>query len=437
MVESVAVSPGRWPFLFVVLTIWASVAPVAYVFHVGSFGIAPYEIFEACAVASCVFLWAKSPRSFVPPVGMWWLLAFMALTSASALMADNMRAVVTVLGRFWLGWLMVFLLPSVVTDRTRLGAFLDAMLIQAVVLIALTVGAALGSFDLPSLPPVLMIQFQKNEYATYLAFAVAVAFATVQSNWTAPWARRLAVAVAVSAVVSWSITYSRSGLVAMLGTLGLLTLLSRSRRVGFEAAALVLLGVVAWWIMPDTIQNTSARAVSSMSLHHLSTALGATGEVTTDDTFQQTIDERLVLDRAAVRTIGEHPLTGLGLTQWQVHSPVKTKVFDVKRWHPITVGATIHNRWLLIAAESGLPTLAAYLGFVGYALWRAWRLRPRVDAGTRFVLDAMIACTAALQVAMLAMPGTLWEYNQMALLVTAVVLAEREANARSQSLVAA
>jgi len=362
----------------------------------------------------------------------------MALTAASALMADNMRTVVTVLGRFSLGWLVVFLLPSVVRDRQWLGAFLAAMLFQAVVLIALTMGAALGSFNLPALPPVLMIQFQKNEYATYLAFAVAVAFATVHSNWTRPWARRLAGAVAVLAVTSWPITYSRSGLVAMLGTLGLLTLLSRSRRVAFEAAALMMLGVVAWLIMPSSIQHTSGRAFTSMSLHHLGTALGATeDDVTTDDTFQQTIDERLVLDRAAVRTIAEHPLTGLGLTQWQVHSPIKTSVFDVKRWHPITVGATIHNRWLLIAAESGLPTLAAYLGFVVYALWRAWRLRFRVDAGTRFVLEAMIACTAALQVAMLAMPGTLWEYNQMALLVTAVVLAEREANAGSQSLVAA
>jgi hypothetical protein len=49
----------------------------------------------------------------------------------------------------------------------------------------------------------------------------------------------------------------------------------------------------------------------------------------------------------------------------------------------------------------------------------------------------MIACTVALQLAMLAMPGTLWEYSQMALLVTAVAFAERESKVPSQSLVAA
>ncbi len=308
------------------------------------------------------------------------------------------------------------------------------MLFQAVVLVGLTLGAALSDFGLPALPPVLMIQFQKNEYATYLAFAVAVSFVAVHLNWTRPRVRRLAIVVAVLSVVSWPLTYSRSGLVALVGTMGLMTVLVRTRRVVLEVGTLLALGTIVWFTLPSQVQLTSARALRSLTPGRMSAAFEALGDEleTPSDTFEQTIDERLVLDRAAVRTIRQHPVIGLGLTQWEAQSPVKVSVFDVKRWRPITVGATIHNRWLLIAAESGLPTLAMYLGFVGWALWRAWRLRARVDAEMRFLLGVMIACTVALQVAMVAMPGTLWEYNQMAMLVTVLHVAQSDERRDSQ-----
>jgi O-antigen ligase len=408
----------QWLFGLVVLTVWTSVVPVAYVFHIGSFGIAPYEIFEGLALVVCGVQWIRGRLTLAWPTGLAWLLVFMALTSASALLAENARNVVALLGRFWLSWLMVFLLPTVLRDRARFGAFIGAMIVQAVVLIGLSLAGDVRAFGWPSLPRLFLAQFQKNEYATYLAFAVAVALVALNTDLVRPWVRKLAAAVPVLAVVSWPLTYSRSGLVAIVGTLALIVVLVRTRRIASQVVGIVLLGGVVWLALPGNVKSTSGRAVTSL------VSPGALASAA-PDVFDQTVRDRLVLDWAALGIIARHPVTGLGLTRWEAQSPVKTKIRDVKSQQVITVGATVHNRYLLIAVESGLPTLVGYLGFLAYLLTSAFRLRSRVAPEMRVVLDALIACTLSLQVAMLTMPGTLWEWNQVALLVAAERLASQ------------
>ena len=90
------------------------------------------------------------------------------------------------------------------------------------------------------------------------------------------------------------------------------------------------------------------------------------------------------------------------------------------------MGANIHNRYLLIAAESGVAALAGYLGFLGVLFTSAIRIRRRCDAGMRLLLSSLAACTAGFLVANLFIPGTLWEWNLLAVLATAVHIAGRE-----------
>lgn len=407
-------SARDWAFVLVVLTVWTSVAPVAYIFQIGSFGIVPYEIFEALAIFVCGLLCIRGEMRIVLPAGVWWLIAYMALTTASAWLAVDARAAFVQLSRFWLSWLVMFLVPMVVTDRRLLGWFLAAMLVQAFVLVALTLGAQLDALGLPSLPPVLLPEFHKNEYGTYLAFAIALGLVAWNTDLLPPRVRRVAMLIPSLAIISWPLTYSRSGLLAIVCTLMLLMFLERRRVVVRQGVALVVLGVVAWAILPGSARENSTRAVRSLAnvFQSNQSHTGAPAQ----DPFQRTVDERLVLDRAAIAAIAAHPLAGLGLTRWQAQSPVTTPVWDLKRSEVVVVGAAVHNQYLYIAAESGLPTLVAYLACLYVLLRRALIARRWADETMRFFLAALVACTVSLLLALLVMPGTLWEWNQLALL---------------------
>ena len=415
----------RWTYRAVVLTIWTSVAPVAYLFQVGSFGVVPYEIFEG--LAGVGWAWRSLHRRFrlAWPPGAIWLVPFMLLTGVSAIGTSDHRGALVLMMRNALSWFMVWLLPSVVTDRRQLVGLLKALFAQAIVLIIVVLLCGVSRFGLPALAGVVSTQFQKNDYATYLAFALALAIAARVAR---PLPAALSIAgsvIVVLAVVNWPLTYSRGGLVAMVVTLVLMVASEHRRRMTAEVLGVAALAVAVWLAMPSEVRQVSGAAIVSMGR----SAQGRPGdEVST--ALAKTVDERLVLDRAALETIRQHPLRGVGLGEWQWHSPLPNRVWDPKSKRPITVGAAIHNRYLYIAAESGVLTLAAYLLFLGSVFRSVLRLRAAVDPWMRVFLGALMASTIGLLVALLFATGSLWEWTQMAVLVTTERIARRELAAR-------
>lgn len=415
----------RWTYAAVVLTIWTSVAPVAYLFQVGSFGVVPYEIFEGLAGVGWALLAFRHRLRAASPPGVAWLVLFMLLTAASAIGTSDPRGALVLMMRFALGWFMIWLLPSVVTDRRQLIGLLKALLAQAIVVIIVAAVCGVGRFGLPSLASVVSSQFQKNDYATYLAFTVALAMA-VRIARPLPAAVRIAGSVIiVLAVISWPLTYSRGGFVAILLTLILMAAFERRGRATAEVLGVTALGVVVWLAMPAEVRRVSGEALASIA----EAAEGATTAKGPDDVsaaLAQTAAERMVLNRAALDTIRHHPFRGVGLGEWERLSPLPNKVWDPKSARPVTVGAAIHNRYLYIAAESGVLTLAAYLLFLGSLLRSMLRLRVQVDPWMRVVISALVACTLSLLVALLFATGSLWEWNQLAVLVTTERIARRE-----------
>jgi len=414
-----------WAFALVVLTVWSSVAPVAYVFHIGSIGVVPYEIFEGLAVVLCGVLWLRGGMKFAAFPGVWWFGAFMLLTTMSAWLAVDARAALVLLGRYWLSWLVIFLVPLVVTTRRQLRWFLVAMLVQGLVLVSVNIAAGLGATS-ETVRWFALTEFPKNEYATYLAFVVAIGLAVWNTDILQPRLTGAGLAMAALAIISWPLTFSRAGLLAIVGTLVLLVWFVRTRVVARQVAGLAVAGVVAWALLPSDVRANSSRAVSSLA--HVMGSLRAGGlpgaSASGDpDPFSRTMNERLVLDRAALAAIARHPLTGVGLTRWQAQSPVTTPVWDVKRGEAIVVGAVVHNQFLYMAAESGLPTLVAYLGFL-VVFWRgALAARAHADPALRFLLNALLACSMSLLVALLTMPGASWEWVELGLLVAVERLA--------------
>jgi O-antigen ligase len=414
----------RWTSRAVILTIWTSVAPVAYLFQVGSFGVVPYEIFEGLAGVGWTWRSLQRRSRLAWPPGAIWLVLFMLLTGVSAIGTSDHRGAFVLMMRNALSWFMIWLLPSVVTDRRQLVGLLKALLAQAIVLIVVVVLCGEARFGLPALAGVMSNQFQKNDYATYLAFALALAIA---ARIARPLPAALSIAgsvVVVLAVVSWPLTYSRGGLVAMVVTLVLMAAFEHRRRMTAEVLGVAALAVTVWLAMPSEVRRVSGAAIVSMGR----SAQGPDDEVST--ALAQTVNERMVLDRAALETIRQHPWRGVGLGEWQWHSPLPNRVWDPKSKRPITVGAAIHNRYLYIAAESGVLTLAAYLLFLGSVFRSVLRLRAAVDPWMRVFLGALMACTVGLLVALLFATGSLWEWTQMAVLVTTERVARRELAAR-------
>ena len=134
----------------------------------------------------------------------------------------------------------------------------------------------------------------------------------------------------------------------------------------------------------------------------------------------------------------DHPWFGIGYGQWVERSPIKLPVFDAKQGKPVMMGGSVHNRYLLIAVESGIATVVAYLLFVAALLSAAVRRRRLCgNRQLRYLLDALIASTAALLVAGLFIPGSLWEWTLFGSLAAACRLDTASSAARPDALVPA
>ncbi|HEX2254047.1 MAG TPA: O-antigen ligase family protein, partial [Thermoanaerobaculia bacterium] len=92
--------------------------------------------------------------------------------------------------------------------------------------------------------------------------------------------------------------------------------------------------------------------------------------------------DRLCMAEAGVRMIVERPLTGIGPEMVEHRYPIYRHPTAPRYWVP-----HLHNSFLQLAAERGLPALAAYLALLAASLAAAWsgyrreggRRGPRAD----------------------------------------------------------
>jgi putative inorganic carbon (HCO3(-)) transporter len=110
--------------------------------------------------------------------------------------------------------------------------------------------------------------------------------------------------------------------------------------------------------------------------------------------------DRLCMVISGVQIIRDHPWVGVGLDQVKRIYPLYRRD-DAPRWRT----PHLHNNLLQIAAERGLPALAAYLWLIGAFLTAAWRGLPRLTGGARAALAATLVAFVASSVA------GLFEYN--------------------------
>lgn len=86
---------------------------------------------------------------------------------------------------------------------------------------------------------------------------------------------------------------------------------------------------------------------------------------------------RLPMAMVALNVIKDQPIKGVGLNNYTrvMHAYDRTQ-----KWQTYTFPHPVHNSYLLIAAESGIPALIAFLWLIGAVYARAWPALSQLDS---------------------------------------------------------
>jgi O-antigen ligase len=176
----------------------------------------------------------------------------------------------------------------------------------------------------------------------------------------------------------------------------LLGSLTRSAWVGLAVAV----AIAAVLRSPRTLVAFPLGAVAFILLAPvpLLQRVGSTADLSDPSNY-----DRLCMAEAGLRMIAERPLTGLGpelvKQRYPIYRPATAPRYGVPH---------LHNAFLQVAAERGLPALAAYLLLMAAPLVAAWRLYRREGGRRGPRADLLIGVFTALVAFNLA---SLFEHN--------------------------
>jgi len=212
-----------------------------------------------------------------------------------------------------------------------------------------------------------------SHYMTYsgwllVAVLVVVTHALMERQW-------LLLVPVGAGVVALLLSYTRNAWVGL--AVGVLVLAAVWRRRLLLVYPLVALAV--WLVFPPSVVD---RALSTF------------------DPTQHANYDRLCMAAAGGKMIQDHPWTGVGPGMVKRTYPLY-RVDDAPTWS----ASHLHNNPLQIAAERGLPALAAYLWLVASFTGGAWRSLPALAGRRRTVVAAGLVAFAGITAA------GLFEYN--------------------------
>ncbi|MFN2444059.1 MAG: O-antigen ligase family protein [Vicinamibacterales bacterium] len=326
---------------------------------------------QICLALACL-CWVTSNvwhgRRLEAPRFFWALVAYAALTLLSASFARNAAASVADCRQ-----LTLFLLVPLVYDLAR-GSRARSMLS-----LILTIGAAsaiigitqYGILNYDNLNQ--RVQGTLSHWMTYSGTLMLVICAAVARLLYDTRDRAWALAIMPALVVGLALTLTRSAWVGTAAGVGVLFLMKDFRLL----ALLPIAAVLTLTFGPAALTNR----VYSIG-----------------DMQDETNRDRMAMLQAGAAIVAEHPLTGVGPDQIAVVYPAYRVPSAVK-----ASNLHLHNVPMQIAAERGLPALAAWIWFVallsGGLLWLFKRGRHR----------ALTAAAVSAVVAMLI--AGLFEYN--------------------------
>ena len=333
------------------------------------FSIAIAQFLLGVAVLCWLALMIVRRERFEAPAFFWPLTAYAALTLFSAVFSSDPRASFVDCKQ-----LVLFVLIPVTyrfVGRGR-GATLATVIVTCA-----AVSAAFGIFQygifhydwLGQRPRGFLGHYMTFSGLLMLAIAIAVArllFAKNGRLWSLLVMPALAFAVAL--------TFTRSAEVGVCAAVGVLFVLRDFRLV----AVLPVLAAIFFALSPVSVQQRFVSMFDSKDPNRL---------------------DRIAMLHIGERMIAAHPLTGVGPNMVEPLYEQYRGPDAVNKINP-----HLHNNPLQIAAERGLPALAAWLWFLVAVVSDLWR-RYKSGAADRFLAAGALASVVAL------LTAGLFEYN--------------------------
>jgi O-antigen ligase len=358
-------------------------AIVAYSCLAGSVAAALFSVAASqmlLAAAAAMFLLAR-PRlvgeSWWPPATLWAFSGLFLWTLLAALFSDQPFPDVKSLKKFFL-FLVFFMTPPLMKAagaRLRTYGFVFA---------AGTLAGALGVFQYWSVPGRDINHRITGFMSHWMTFAglLMLVFVALVAHALSVGMRRSWWAIPAGALIASGMVLSetRNTLLGALAALALMLVLARRYRALAAAAAIVLL---LYSTSPPRMRN---RIVAGFDLDHDHTR------------------PRVELFRTALRLIADRPMFGVGPGSVASDAPS----YRVSTEYPDGAYVHMHNNFLQIAAERGIPGLLLWIWFIARLASdsiKRFRMAQALPPEDRMASLAALGATAAL------LTAGLFEYN--------------------------
>jgi len=172
--------------------------------------------------------------------------------------------------------------------------------------------------------------------------------------------------------------WRRTGQLALLASVAFVAFLTASR--GASLALLLVLPPLLWLARKQPDFKRKLTLLSSVALLAYLAAFAVTGGLSVAmrlaDTLQGGDPPRLMLLQSAWLMIQDHPWLGTGLGTFRLLYP-RYRYADESG----TAGGWVHNDYLQVWQEAGLPMLLLMLGLAAWVAWQMWRVVRKTAAG--------------------------------------------------------
>jgi O-antigen ligase len=288
----------------------------------------------------------KKPFRKLSSIHFWALLliAWMLVTNPSAALLDEDRNWLFTFAQLWL---LLWLAGEVMNapQRQRMLMWVFAGLCITSALFAITAGTIGPTWQTSERAAGLV--GGDNSAARY--FLVGFVFLTYLSARTKQWwFRLLALGGAAIILVGVAFTLSRTGFILAITTIGLILIQRTAGRQRIGAVILLVFLAAGAFALPDTYWQIMFSSLSNIQ----------TGE--------GTMGLRYGLWQAGLKMWLDHPLTGVGIGQFDNYLPQYGAGLLRARY----LGLGAHNLYVSMLAETGLVGLALFCILVGAALIR-------------------------------------------------------------------
>ena len=187
-------------------------------------------------------------------------------------------------------------------------------------------------------------------------------------------------------------SWLRTGMLAVLASVAFVYFLTSSR--GATLALLLVQPFLLWLArkQPDFIRKLALLA--SVTLVAYFAALAVNGGLSVAARLVNTMEggdpSRIMLFQAAWLMIQDHPWLGTGLGSFRLLYPQYRYSNETG-----TAGGWVHNDYLQLWLEAGLPMLLLMLGLMAWVLWRGWKTL-REDNNEALIRMGYLAAIAAI-----------------------------------------